>query len=241
MTNLVNQIINAMVIWMKEEYGTVTAPVETNDGSGVYNIAETNADYDENLSFGVNVNIHKPSIIWYIERHDRQLWSDEKVFSTPDELISFLNSHDFEEITGDECYERSGYSKYEGEMVSETKVVILVTPKNVTELSKAELKALCGVDDVILFGNGTNVLKCLLDALKTNDPFMKKIYMTKMINYITEYIETSNCYYEIVALFCDGLSRPECEQLVETCTCITPNMIGTITENLKFEVLTKAN
>lgn len=241
MVNLVNQIINAMVKWMGDEYGTVTAPIETNEGSGVYNIAETNADYDENLSFGVNINVNKPSIIWYVERHDRQLWSDEKVFSTPDELISFLNSNDFEEITGDEFYERSGYSKYEGEMIKETKLVVLVTPKIVTEIAKADLKSLCGVDDIILFDNGSMALKCLLDALKANDSFMKKLHMARMIDCINEYIESSNCYYEVVALFCDGLSRSECEQLVETCTCITPNMIGTINENLKFEVLTKSN
>lgn len=86
----------------------------------VINLGETNAEYDDNIIFGVDCSLESLEIVWYINRMNpgeeftvgECLFETKKTFGSKKELVDFIFAHSFDELLGDEYYEASGMSKY---------------------------------------------------------------------------------------------------------------------------------
>lgn len=222
------ELLRGLQEWMTEELEEETVPVEIEDQPGVYSLAVTNAEYNDALLFGVKVNINVPSVIWYIENEVTEETKNvnEKKFSTYDELLEFVNEHSFEDILGDEYY--GDVSKYEEQKYK--KFVVLVTPKPISDNAKSILKERYEVDEVFVFGNGTEPLKKLLEALKMEDPMFIGSNMEIMLDIIYHELYTDECYAQIKAIFLDGATKGMLSELIHQSMCTTPDTLGTITE-----------
>lgn len=99
--------------WKESEYG------RDEDEVKIINIAETNAEYDDDLLFGVDCNINNMSLMWYIQKKDNNtdefklIWANTKIFNSYNDLMDFIDSRDFDEMVSEDFYEESGISKYE--------------------------------------------------------------------------------------------------------------------------------
>lgn len=223
------ELLKGLQEWMTKELEEETVPVEIEDQPGVYSLAVTNAEYNDALLFGVKVNVNVPSIIWYIENEVTEETKNvnEKRFHSYDELLKFINEHSFEDILGDEYY--GDVSKYEEQKYK--KFVVIVTPKTISDAVKSVLKERYDVDEVFVFGNGTEPLKKLLEALKVEDPMFITSNMEIMLDIIYHELYTDGCYAQIKAIFLDGATKGTLSGLIHQSTCTTPDTLGIVTED----------
>lgn len=108
------ELIDFINKWKQNEYDDYSI-----SESNIINLAETNAEYDDNLLFGVDVNVQINEITWYINKYNEETEEGECIFRADmqfddtEALMYFLDTHSFDDILGDEYFEKSGISKYE--------------------------------------------------------------------------------------------------------------------------------
>lgn len=110
------ELFKAINNWLEDEFESNYTEI-TEDG--IINIATTNAEYNEDLLFVVDIDTRKNEIIWIINNYEDDdllselIFEDKMKFNSSEEMIEFLNEHSFDDILSDEYFAKSGISKYE--------------------------------------------------------------------------------------------------------------------------------